>query len=106
MCHNKYFGRSLNQESFIETIENFFKFILDPLEESQLRLDVITKVTTIVEELICVIYKLDSYRFYTASLLVTYDGEHGLKQARRPCPAYTSGFMNIEYYCAHIFFYF
>ena len=45
-------------------------------EERFIRLDIIAKVVTTVEELMTVLNKLETYRFYTASLLVTYDGDY------------------------------
>lgn len=68
VCHNKYFGRSLNPDTFEDTIEDFFKC------NEHLRTDIIDKVVATIEELISVLNRLDSYRFYTASILITYDG--------------------------------
>lgn len=80
LCHNKYFGRSLNRETFEEVIEDFFKINNDMVSEEdcagdQIRIDVINRVIATIEEMITVLNKLDSYRFFTASLLVTYDGQ-------------------------------
>ena len=68
ICQNKYYGRTLNQESFCDTIEEFFKY------NSGVRNDVIHRTLSNIQELLEVITKLESYRFYTASLLITYDG--------------------------------
>lgn len=82
ICRNKYFGRTLNQESFIDTIEDFFKSCNESTmeEERCIRSDIMTKVVATIEELITVLNKLETYRFYTASLLVTYDGDCGSSQ--------------------------
>ena len=63
----------------IETIEDFFKSCNETTmdEERCIRSDIMTKVITTIEELITVLNKLETYRFYTASLLVTYDGDCG-----------------------------
>ena len=49
-------------------------------EERCIRSDIMTKVVATIEELITVLNKLETYRFYTASLLVTYDGDCGSSQ--------------------------
>ena len=77
MCHNKYFGRDLNDDSFIETLKEFFKN--ESMQKDHIRLDVIDKVISSLNEMIGVLIKLDTYRFYTASLLITYDGKIGPK---------------------------
>ena len=81
ICHNKYFGRQLTPETFTDIIEDFFKYNNSIANETgdnqslpQLRTDVISKVISTVQDLIGVLAKLETYRFYTASLLVTYDG--------------------------------
>ena len=38
-------------------------------------MDIISHVISSLNDLIGVLVKLDTYRFYTASLLVTYDGD-------------------------------
>ena len=59
----------LNQESlFFDTIENFFKY------NDVVRCDVIQRTKINIQDLMEVLNKLENYRFYTASLLVTYDG--------------------------------
>ena len=74
LCHNKYFGRDLTDDSFIDTLQEFFK------NNEFIRVDVIAQVISSLEEMIDVLSKLETYRFYTASLLVTYDGQVGTKE--------------------------
>ena len=64
----KFFSVKLNQESLFDTIENFFKY------NDVVRCDVIQRTKINIQELSEVLVKLENYRFYTASLLVTYDG--------------------------------
>ena len=73
ISHNKYFGRDLKDDTFIETLKEFFN-------STSIRIDVITSVISSLNELIGVLVKLDTYRFYTASLLITYDGLIGSKE--------------------------
>ena len=68
ICQNKYFGRTLNQETFFDSIEDFFKY------NDAVRCDVIHRTLANIKELLEIISKLESYRFYTSSLLITYDG--------------------------------
>ena len=74
LCHNKYFGRDLTDDSFIDTLQEFFK------NNEFIRVDVIAQVISSLEEMIDVLSKLETYRFYTACLLVTYDGQVGTKE--------------------------
>ena len=74
LCHNKYFGRDLTDDSFINTLQEFFT------ANEFIRVDVITQVISSLKEMIDVLSKLETYRFYTASLLVTYDGQVGTKE--------------------------
>merc|ERR1712122_335594 len=69
MSHNKYFGRDLTDDSFMQTLQEFFK------SDREFRVDVIVQVISSLKEMIDVLAKLETYRFYTASLLVTYDGQ-------------------------------
>ena len=87
VSHNKYYGRQLNQETFSETIEDFFKYhdhsLLgddEKINKYPLRTDIMSKVISTLDELISVLTKLETYRFYTASLLVTYDGQLPVNQ--------------------------
>ena len=66
----------------MDIIEDFFKIFssndettMEDEEQSFIRLDIMSKIIATVEELITVLNKLETYRFYTASLLVTYDGD-------------------------------
>ena len=68
ICQNKYFGRTLNQETFFDSIEDFFKY------NDAVRCDVIHRTLANIKELLEIISKLETYRFYTSSLLITYDG--------------------------------
>ena len=69
MSHNKYYGRDLTDDSFMQTLQEFFK------SDTEFRVDVIAQVISSLKEMIDVLAKLETYRFYTASLLVTYDGQ-------------------------------
>ncbi|KAL7646501.1 UNVERIFIED_CONTAM: hypothetical protein RMT77_001751 [Armadillidium vulgare] len=67
VCKNKYFGRQLSEDSFKQTLRQFLhngrKFQVETTD------DIILKL----KELRSIISKLDSFRFFTSSLLILYD---------------------------------
>ncbi|GFG35244.1 hypothetical protein Cfor_08585 [Coptotermes formosanus] len=65
---DKYWGRELNEEGFKEALYHFFH------NGFQLRSQVIRKVITRLEELRRAIERQSSYRFYSCSLLIVYEG--------------------------------
>ena len=79
----------------MDIIEDFFKIFssndettMEDEEQSFIRLDIMSKIIATVEELITVLNKLETYRFYTASLLVTYDGDCNLHRGSGTAPKY------------------
>ncbi|KAL3869907.1 hypothetical protein ACJMK2_042530 [Sinanodonta woodiana] len=79
VCHNKYFGRSLSVEGFKDSLYQFLN------NGEELRVDLIG---TIVQQLKClgsIIHTQDSFRFYSSSLLIMYDGQDkSMKDALNP----------------------
>lgn len=65
---DKYWGRELNEEGFKGALYRFFH------NGFQLRSQVIRKVITQLEELRRAIERQSSYRFYSCSLLIVYEG--------------------------------
>lgn len=68
-CHNKYFGRSLNVEGFRQTL---FHFLHDG---NRFRLDILLPLIERLQALSKAIEQLESFRFYTSSLLILYEGK-------------------------------
>ena len=68
ICRTKNFGRSLSAEGFKSALRQFF------CNGLVVRTDVIQALQMKVTQLRELLAGLDSYRFYTCSLLVTYDG--------------------------------
>lgn len=68
MKKDKYWGRELNEEGFKGALHNFFH------NGYRLRAKVISKVVDKLEQLRRVIEKQSSYRFYSCSLLIVYEG--------------------------------
>ncbi|XP_065091808.1 uncharacterized protein Ip6k [Ochlerotatus camptorhynchus] len=68
MKKDKYWGRELNEEGFKEALHNFFH------NGFRLRVKVIARVLDKLEQMRRVIEKQSSYRFYSCSLLIVYEG--------------------------------
>ncbi|XP_055692893.1 uncharacterized protein LOC129795534 [Lutzomyia longipalpis] len=68
MKKDKYFGRELNEDGFKQALSNFFH------NGCVLRTSVIMKVIQRLTQLRRVIEKQSSYRFYSCSLLIVYEG--------------------------------
>ncbi|KAJ6647286.1 Inositol hexakisphosphate kinase 2 [Pseudolycoriella hygida] len=68
MKRDKYWGRELNESGFKDALHNFFHngFVL--------RTKIIHKVINKLEQLRRVIERQSSYRFYSCSLLIVYEG--------------------------------
>ncbi|KAK6631077.1 hypothetical protein RUM43_014173 [Polyplax serrata] len=71
MKRDKYWGRELDEQGFKTALHRFFH------NGYQLRSHVIRKVLTKLEQLRNVIEKQSSYRFYSCSLLIVYEGFEG-----------------------------
>ncbi|KFB41701.1 AGAP010480-PA-like protein [Anopheles sinensis] len=65
---DKYWGRELSEDGFKKALHNFFH------NGYRLRAKVIAKVLDKLEQLRRVIEKQSSYRFYSCSLLIVYEG--------------------------------
>ena len=68
MCRNKYYGRKLDVEGFREALCQFLH------NGNRLRTDAIIPLVEKLQELKAVLMNLDTYRFYTSSLLLIYEG--------------------------------
>ncbi|NXF81050.1 IP6K3 kinase, partial [Sclerurus mexicanus] len=71
LCTDKYYGRKLSPEGFRQTLRQFLS------SGNQLRLELLEPIILRLKALLSVIRKQSSYRFYSSSLLIIYDGlEH------------------------------
>lgn len=68
MCRNKYYGRSLTDDGLRRSLTQFFH------NGERLRTDIFLPLLDRLSRLLAVINQLESYRFFTSSLLVIYDG--------------------------------
>lgn len=66
-CKNKYFGRQLSEESFKQTLRQFLH------NGRKVQLETTDAIISKLKELRSIISKLDSFRFFTSSLLILYD---------------------------------
>ncbi|XP_055314170.1 uncharacterized protein LOC129575181 [Sitodiplosis mosellana] len=68
MKRDKYYGRELNEDGFKKALYNFFH------NGFRLRTRVVRKVVQKLDQLRRVIERQSSYRFYSCSLLIVYEG--------------------------------
>ncbi|ODN05162.1 Inositol hexakisphosphate kinase 3 [Orchesella cincta] len=68
LCRDKYYGRKLSVEGFKEAIYQFLH------NGNRLRTDAILPLVEKLEDLKATLSTLDTYRFYTSSLLLSYEG--------------------------------
>ncbi|XP_062451094.1 inositol hexakisphosphate kinase 3 isoform X2 [Rhea pennata] len=68
LCKDKYYGRKLTPEGFRQTLRQFL------CNGNYLRTDLLEPIILQLKALLSVIKKQSSYRFYSSSLLIIYDG--------------------------------
>ncbi|KGL76413.1 Inositol hexakisphosphate kinase 3, partial [Tinamus guttatus] len=68
LCKDKYYGRKLSPEGFRQTLRQFL------CNGNRLRTDLLEPIILQLKALLSVIRKQSSYRFYSSSLLIIYDG--------------------------------
>ncbi|NXF12913.1 IP6K3 kinase, partial [Smithornis capensis] len=69
LCKDKYFGRRLSPEGFRQALRQFL------CSGNQLRTELLEPIILRLKALLAVIRKQSSYRFYSSSLLIIYDGQ-------------------------------
>ncbi|XP_043932423.1 inositol hexakisphosphate kinase 3 [Protopterus annectens] len=77
LCRNKYYGRKLSKEGFQQTL---FQFLHNG---ERLRTDLLDPVLLLLQRLMSVIEQQNSYRFYSSSLLIIYEGEDPTRENDR-----------------------
>ncbi|XP_020645455.2 inositol hexakisphosphate kinase 1 isoform X1 [Pogona vitticeps] len=75
LCRNKYYGRGLSIEGFRSAL---YQYLHNGVE---LRKDLFEPILSKLRSLKAVLEKQASYRFYSSSLLIIYDGKDGLSEA-------------------------
>ncbi|GBM92667.1 Inositol hexakisphosphate kinase 1 [Araneus ventricosus] len=68
ICHNKYYGRSLTVDGFQKALYNFLH------DGVKLRYNVISALLEKLRNLHLVVQRLNTFRFFTSSLLIIYNG--------------------------------
>ncbi|GFQ97207.1 inositol hexakisphosphate kinase 1 [Trichonephila clavata] len=68
ICHNKYYGRSLTVDGFQQALYNFLH------DGVKLRFNVISALLEKLRKLHSVVQSLNTFRFFTSSLLIIYNG--------------------------------
>ena len=68
LCRNKYYGRSLSDDGLRQSLAQFFHNGIN------LRTEIFAPLLDQLNRLLAIINQLDSFRFFTSSLLIIYDG--------------------------------
>lgn len=68
LCLNKYYGRGLSAEGFRQSLYQYLH------NGDRLRVDLFEPILSKLQRLISVLEMQASYRFYSSSLLIIYDG--------------------------------
>ncbi|XP_006882251.1 PREDICTED: inositol hexakisphosphate kinase 3 [Elephantulus edwardii] len=74
LCKDKYYGRKLSVEGFRQTLHQFLH------DGARLRTELLEPILRQLQALLLVIRSQSSYRFYSSSLLIIYDGQEPLKK--------------------------
>ncbi|XP_006180556.2 inositol hexakisphosphate kinase 3 [Camelus dromedarius] len=69
LCKDKYYGRKLSVEGFRQTLHQFLH------NGTRLRTELLEPIQRQLQALLSVIRSQSSYRFYSSSLLISYDGQ-------------------------------
>ncbi|CAM5119650.1 unnamed protein product [Natator depressus] len=69
LCKDKYYGRKLSPDGFRQALYQFLH------NGNRLRTDVLEPIVSQLKALLSVIKSQSSYRFYSSSLLIIYDGQ-------------------------------
>ncbi|XP_016074195.1 PREDICTED: inositol hexakisphosphate kinase 3 [Miniopterus natalensis] len=75
LCKDKYYGRKLSVEGFRQALYQFLH------DGTRLRTELLGPIQRQLQALLSVIKSQSSYRFYSSSLLVIYDGQEPLERA-------------------------
>ncbi|NXQ24932.1 IP6K3 kinase, partial [Alaudala cheleensis] len=80
LCKDKYYGRRLSPEGFRQSLRQFL------CNGKQLRTELLEPIILRLKALLAVIRKQSSYRFYSSSLLIIYDGQEHKEGADHRLP--------------------
>ncbi|KAM6186585.1 inositol hexakisphosphate kinase 3 [Rhynchocyon petersi] len=75
LCKDKYYGRKLSVEGFRQTLYQFLH------DGARLRTELLQPILHQLQALLLVIRSQSSYRFYSSSLLIIYDGQEPPERA-------------------------
>ena len=89
ICRNKHFGRVLSVDGVKQAMRQFF------CNGLLLRTDVISALLVKLENLRKLLTELDSFRFYTSSLLVTYDGSSNYQWSPVPRNSFSTSTLGL-----------
>ncbi|XP_051009459.1 inositol hexakisphosphate kinase 3 [Acomys russatus] len=85
LCKDKYYGRKLSVDGFRQALSQFLH------DGTRLRSELLEPILHRLQALLTVIRSQSSYRFYSSSLLIIYDGQEPPQKAPQPARGGTSG---------------
>ncbi|ERE91999.1 inositol hexakisphosphate kinase 3 [Cricetulus griseus] len=85
LCKDKYYGRKLSEKGFRQALSQFLH------DGTRLRTELLEPILRRLQALLAVIRSQSSYRFYSSSLLIIYDGQEPPQNALETTPGTTSG---------------
>ncbi|CAH6789998.1 inositol hexakisphosphate kinase 3 [Phodopus roborovskii] len=85
LCKDKYYGRKLSEEGFRQALSQFLH------DGTRLRSELLEPILRKLQALLSVIRSQSSYRFYSSSLLIIYDGQELPQDAPETAQGTTSG---------------
>ncbi|XP_038198481.1 inositol hexakisphosphate kinase 3 [Arvicola amphibius] len=81
LCKDKYYGRKLSEEGFRQALSQFLH------DGTRLRTELLEPILHRLQALLTVIRSQSSYRFYSSSLLIIYDGQETTQGSPSGAPA-------------------
>ena len=78
ICHNKYYGRRLDVDGVRDTLRQFL------FDGHRHRSELVAPILERLRKLLAMLSKHSTFRFYSSSLLIMYDGENGRKSTPSP----------------------
>lgn len=85
LCKDKYYGRKLSEEGFKQALSQFLH------DGTRLRTELLEPILRRLQALLAVIRSQTSYRFYSSSLLIIYDGQEPPQNAPETAQGSPSG---------------
>lgn len=84
ICHNKYYGRRLDVDGVCDTLRQFL------YDGYRCRSELVAPIMERLRKLLAMLSMQSTFRFYSSSLLIMYDGGSGRKSSTAPVSSGTA----------------